>query len=65
MRFGYEIPSMSTTSVWRWLPTWLLATNSTSALSGGVQITAVRFLPLVKILNISLSWRETLQCTEL
>lgn len=34
---------MSTTAVWHWLPMWLLATNSTSALSGGVQSIAVRY----------------------
>lgn len=44
VRFGCEMRSTSRTSVWLWLPTWLLATNSISALSGGVQITAVRCL---------------------
>lgn len=61
MRFGYEMLSMSTTSVWLWLHTWLLATNSTSALSGEVQITAVRILSAY---SCSLSRRETLLCTQ-
>lgn len=57
MRFGYETRSMSTTSVWRWLPTWLHVTNSTSALSGGVQITVVRFLSAVQTFKYSLKQR--------
>lgn len=56
VRFGYETKSTSTTSVWRWLPTWRPATNSTSALSGGVQITAVRFQSAVKTFNGTKLW---------
>lgn len=45
-RFGCEMRSTSTTSVWLWLRMWRLATDLISALSGGVQITAVRCLAL-------------------
>lgn len=51
VRFGCEMQSMSTTSVWLWLPMWLRATNLISALSGGVRITAVSCLPVNTTFN--------------